>query len=144
MLRQLKQAPDGLVIEVSFVNTKTTTACVLSEARDNPSQLLSSDPKRLPRAFRLALSRPMGTKRGRGERSFVRETRQQAIDFYRELVQDLRPWQARAPRLPQEPERIEERPQPDPPPFTADAEREAGTAAPPPGESGPEHAGTAP
>ena len=44
----------------------------------------------------------MGTKRGKGERSFVLETRQQAIDFYRELVQNLRPWRAAAPKLPDE------------------------------------------
>jgi hypothetical protein len=114
VLRQLKHAPDGLIIETSFVNTKTTTACALTEARENANCLLSADPKRLPRAFRLSLARPMGTKRGRGERSFVRETRQQAIDFYRELVQDLSAWQPPAPRLPKEPSHVEELPQPDP------------------------------
>lgn len=41
----------------------------------------------------------MGQKRGRGEGSFVRETSAQAVEFYRDLVQNLRPWQARAPRL---------------------------------------------
>ena len=121
LLRQLKEAPDGLVVEVSFANTKASTAGLLSAAKEDPqSLLLANDPKRPPRAFRLALSRPMGTKRGKGERSFVLETRKQAIGFYRDLVQNLRPWRAAPPKLPDEPEDAPETPTPEPPPFTAD------------------------
>ena len=121
LLRQLKEAPDGLVVEVSFANTKATTAGLLSAAKEDPqSLLLANDPKRPPRAFRLALSRPMGTKRGKGERSFVLETRKQAIGFYRDLVQNLRPWRAAPPKLPDEPEDAPVTPTPEPPPFTAD------------------------
>jgi hypothetical protein len=60
----------------------------------------------------------MGTKRGRGDASFVKETRRQAVDFYRDLVQGLTAWQAKAPQLPEEPD---EQPveQPAPPPDTA-------------------------
>ncbi len=119
ILRQLKEAPQGLVVEASFVNAKGTTACLLSDAQDGPQRLLSSDPKRPPRAFRLVVSRPMGIKRGKGERSFVRDTRQQTIDFYRDLVQDLRPWRAAPPKLPDEPAEVPERPQPEPPAFSA-------------------------
>jgi hypothetical protein len=119
--RQLKDAPDGLVIEASFINTKTSTGSVWSAARGNPQALLlGNDSKRPPRAFRFALSRPMGTKRGKGERSFVLETRKQAIDFYRELVQNLRPSRASAPKLPDEPPPESTHPaQPDPPAFSA-------------------------
>lgn len=105
LVRQLKDASDGLVVDVNFVNTKTTTAGLLSAAREHPQcLLLADDPKRPPRAFRLALSRSMGTKRGKGERSFVLETRKQAIGFYRDLVQNLRPWRAAPPKLPAEPD----------------------------------------
>ena len=128
LLRQLKEAPDGLLVEVSFANTKATTAGLLSAAKEDAQRLLlANDPKRPPRAFRLALSRPMGTKRGKGERSFVLETRKQAIDFYRELVQNLRPWRAAPPRLPDEPEDAPEVPSAEPPAFSAD-EREPGEA----------------
>jgi len=41
----------------------------------------------------------MGQKRGRAEGSFVRETSAQAVEFYRDLVQNLKPWQAPAPKL---------------------------------------------
>jgi hypothetical protein len=116
--------PDGLVIEASFANSKATSAALLSAAREDASALLlANDPKRPPRAFRLALSRPMGTKRGKGERSFVLETRKQAIDFYRDLVQNLRAWRPSAPKLPEEPEEQTSAPEPEPPAFSS-TERE--------------------
>jgi hypothetical protein len=90
--------------------------------------------------FRLSLSRPMGTKRGKGEKSFVRETRQQTIDFYRALVQQLRPWRAAPPKLPEEPDDVREEPSdgqvasPEPPPFTGEEAREPTEGRPPPGD----------
>ena len=41
----------------------------------------------------------MGQKRGRAEGSFVRETRAQTVAFYRDLVQNLKAWQARPPQI---------------------------------------------
>jgi hypothetical protein len=73
----------------------------------------------------------MGTKRGKGERSFVLETRKQAIDFYRDLVQTLRPWRAVPPKLPDEPEEVPETPTAEPPPFSATDDREPAEAQPP-------------
>jgi hypothetical protein len=131
MLRQLREGPDDLRIDVSFANVRETTAVLLKDAREYPKQLLcASDPKRDPRGFTLALSRKMGTKRGKGERSFVAETRKQAVDFYRSLVQNLRAWQPTPPKLPDEPKKAPDTPVPEPPPFTAD-EREVGEAMPP-------------
>jgi hypothetical protein len=105
LLRQLRNAPDDLRIDVAFPNVRETSSQLLGEVRDHPDRLFSlSDPKRPPRAFTLTLSRSMGTKRGRGDASFVKETRQQAVDFYRDLVQGLSPWRAKAPQLPDEPE----------------------------------------
>jgi hypothetical protein len=127
LVRQLKDAPAGLVIEASFPNIRGTTACVLSDLRENPQALLTADAKRPPRAFRLALSAPLGAKRGKGEKSFVRETRQQTITFYRDLVQDLRTWRAAPPKLPDEPTEATETATPEPPPFTAE-QREPGEA----------------
>jgi hypothetical protein len=49
----------------------------------------------------------MGQKRGRAEGSFVRETSAQAVEFYRDLVQNLKPWHAPAPKLHTEVESIE-------------------------------------
>jgi hypothetical protein len=101
ILRQLKKAPADLRIETHFARTKETTAVLLAEARDDAKSLLSpSDPRREPRAFTLSLARPLGTKRGRDERSFVLETRRQVVTFYGDLVENLKAWQAKAPKLP--------------------------------------------
>ncbi len=92
---------------------------------------MPTDPKREPRSYRLSLQRKMGTKRGKGQDSFVTETRRQAVDFYRQVVQDLRRWQPSPPKLPEEPEeKPPETPTAKPPPFSAD-EREVGEASDP-------------
>lgn len=131
VLKQLPDAPDDLRVDVSFTGSRETTSLLLAEAQEYPQRLLSStDAKRDPRTFILTLTRPMGTKRGKGEKSFVLETRQQAVDFYRRIVQGLRSWQATAPRLPAEPGEVQETAEPEPPPFSADA-REPGEAVAP-------------
>ncbi|HEV7563837.1 MAG TPA: hypothetical protein VGO24_10085, partial [Solirubrobacterales bacterium] len=100
ILRQLAKAPRDLRIEVNFARTKETTASLLGDAVEEPKALLSpTDPKREPRSFELSLARPLGTKRGKGERSFVLETRRQVVGFYGELVENLSDWQPRAPKL---------------------------------------------
>lgn len=111
ILRQLREAPDDLRVDVLFAQRRGTESELLRDCRDLPDRLLlEDDPKREPRAFVLALSRAMGKKKGRTEGSFVSETRRQAVDFYRDLVQELQPPRPRAPRL-KEPE---EQQQPEP------------------------------
>ena len=105
LTRQLKEAPDDLQVEAAFPNARVTTAATLGHIREEPRALdYEPDPKRPPRSFVLTSSRPMGQKRGRAEGSFVRETSAQAIEFYRDLVQNLRPWQAPAPKVHSTPE----------------------------------------
>lgn len=109
ILRQLKSAPDDLRLEAKFARTAKTTTNLLGAVRDDPKQvLLAEDPKREPRAFHLSLARPMGVKKGSGPGSFIVDTRQQVIDFYRELVQQLTDWQPKAPKM------RESRPKPPP------------------------------
>ena len=100
LLRQLKGVPDDLRIEVRFAGVRETTSELLRDAREYPQRLLSaSDSKREPRVFTVTLTRPLGLKRGKGRGSFVHDTRVQAFDFYREVVQTLRAWQPKAPKL---------------------------------------------
>ena len=100
LLRQLREAADNLLIEVSYPNARTTTAANLGKVRDDVSHLLyPPDPKRDPREFIVTQARAMGQKRGRAEGSFVRETSAQTVAFYRDIVQDLKAWQAPAPKL---------------------------------------------
>jgi hypothetical protein len=130
LLRQLADAPSDLRIEAVFPNARDTTSVLLGDARDEPEKLLHpADAKREPRAFMITLARPMGQKRGKAEGSFVRETRTQTFDFYREIVQQLKTWQARPPKLrPPDDGEVPETPAPEPPPFSDAAAREVGEA----------------
>jgi hypothetical protein len=134
LLRQLGDAPNDLRVEVAYPNARETTSAMLSQALDDPTRLLyPPDPKREPRSFILTLVRAMGSKRGKAEGSFVRETRGQTFDFYGDLVQNLKLWQARPPKLREiaEPGGVSDSPQADPPPFSASDEREVGDASNP-------------
>ena len=74
---------------------------LLRDALSAPQKLLhAADPKREPREFTIAWVRPMGVKRGKLAGSFVGDTKAQATDFYRNVLQTLRPWVATAPKLP--------------------------------------------
>lgn len=102
--RQLADAPPDLRVEVVYPNARETVSLLLGEARETPERLLHrTDSKREPRGFVVTLARPMGQKRGREEGSFVRETRAQTVAFYGELVQNLKRWQPRPPKLREEP-----------------------------------------
>lgn len=145
MLKQLGSAPAALRITVGFANTRETTSLLLGEATEYPHRLLSpTDAKREPRTFDLAVTRPLGLKSGKGQGSFVRETRRQVIDFYRDIVQNLKPWHPKPPKLPDAPKEVPETPQATPPPFVAVEERDIGEATTPtdrPIERVPDQAG---
>jgi len=105
LLRQLRDASDELRVEAAFPNARSTTVARLGDVRDDPAALYhATDPKREPRAFVVTLTKPMGQKRGRDEGSFVRDTAAQTVGFYRDIVQNLKAWQAPAPKLRVEPE----------------------------------------
>ena len=100
LLRQLKAAPDDLRVEVRLARTRSTQSMLLGDCRDAPERLLlKEDPKREPRSFLVALSKPMGKKGGRMEGSFVSEARRQTTEFYRDLVQGLVPPLIKAPKI---------------------------------------------
>lgn len=100
LVKQLREAPADLRIDVHFERTKDTTSLLLGQVRENPKAVLSTcDPKRNPRAFTIALGRGMGLKAGRDAKSFVAETRQQLLDFYNAGLQPIQAWQPKAPVL---------------------------------------------
>ena len=133
LLRQLKDAPDTTRVRVRYPNAKDTVSAILKEVRDKPEKLLlPSDPKRDPKLFRIAQAKELGTKRGKGTGSFVLESKNQASEFYRTTVQQLRAWSASAPRLPAAGEPSDEA-TPEPPPFSSPAERTFGSASLPEG-----------
>jgi hypothetical protein len=129
LLRQLADAPADLRIEAAFPNARQTTIELLAVVRaDSDKVLYAADPKREPKAFTITLARAMGQKRGKAAGSFVRETRAQTFDFYRDIVQQLKAWQARPPRLRAPDEPVPQAPSPEPPRFEDADVREVGDA----------------
>lgn len=109
-LRQLRQAPDNLRVEVFAARSRGAGATeLLGVVREDPMVLLP-DPKREPRSFRLARTVPMGVKRGRGRNSFIDSVVDAVDDFYTEAVQKLKTWQPAPPRMRAEPAPAEESP----------------------------------
>ena len=111
LLRQLVDAPDDLRVDVHFAKRREGSSALLRDCREDPSLLLlPADPKCQPRSFALALPRVIRAKAGSGDGSFVAEVRSQALDFYRDIVQDLKPPPPSTPKLPDPAE-----PDPEPP-----------------------------
>lgn len=99
LVRQLKAAPDSLRIEAFTVNSRGTSAAeLLGPVRENPAALVT-DPKRELRAFRVAMSAPMGSKRGRGRGGFIDSLLSLVDTFYADVVQYLKAWSASPPRM---------------------------------------------
>lgn len=127
LLRQLKEAPPSLRIDVRYLVTRESTSCLLKDALMKSDKLLfEKDPKREPRSFKVALSGEIGTKRGKGPGSFVLESRTQTIQFYRSVLQQLRPWAAAAPKLPEPPRDGDLVTSPEPPDHSATEARDVG------------------
>lgn len=105
LLRQLKDAPGDLRVDVRFARVRAMRSELLRDCRESPELLaMKEDPKREPRTFVVALRKPMGKKDGRKEGSFVAETQRQVTEFYRDLVQGLMPPRTKAPRIQEEEE----------------------------------------
>lgn len=100
LLRQLKDAPDDLLIDVSFANTSESTCEQLRDVRDKPAALLASSRAEVA-SFTLTRSLPLGTKRSGVRGAFIPSVVHAVEGFYADVVQPLRPWVARAPQLPE-------------------------------------------
>jgi len=99
LVRQLKNAPEDLRIEAFAAYGRGSGAAELLRAvRENPATLVY-DPAKELRTFRVALSAPMGAKRGRGRGSFIDSVLETIDVFYAEVMQHLKAWTALPPRM---------------------------------------------
>lgn len=99
LVRQLKNAPDSLRLEAFASHARgVSTASLLKEVREDAAVLIQ-DPKKDLRSFRLALSSPLGTKRGRGRGAAIDSVIDAVDDFYGEVLQHLKAWTATPPRM---------------------------------------------
>ena len=101
LLRQLRNAPDSTRIDVSFARRSNTVSNTLGALREDPFTGLLDDRKVNPVRFTIALPEDMGVKTGNGQGSFINSVQMNLETFYREVVQDMSPWQQPAPKLPE-------------------------------------------
>lgn len=76
----------------------SSSASLLTEVRENASARIQ-DPKREFKSFRLALSVPLGTKRGRGRASAIDSVLSAVDTFYGEVMQSLKAWTPTPPKF---------------------------------------------
>jgi hypothetical protein len=104
LIRQLRAAPDTTRVEAFILHGRGAgTADLIRNIRDNPAVLAPDREKEL-RSFRVALTSPLGTKRGRGRGSFIDSVREAVDAFYGEVLQYIKAWTAAPPRLRETPE----------------------------------------
>ncbi|MDX6281150.1 MAG: hypothetical protein QOH03_2221 [Kribbellaceae bacterium] len=110
LVRQLRHAPDAARLEAFTLHSRGPgTADLLKNVREQPARLIE-DPRKELRSFRVALTLPLGSKRGRGRGAFIDSVESAINTFYGDVLQDLRAWTAVPPRLRETPEQPEERP----------------------------------
>ena len=107
LLRQLKEAPDGVRVEAFSLRAKAGAAELLRDVREAPAKLVQ-DPTKDIRSFRVALSHPLGAKRGVGRGSFIDSVLTAVDSTYGEVGQRLKAWSAAPPRLRSESEVVTE------------------------------------
>ena len=99
LVRQLANAPAGVRVEAYVAHARGSSAAgLLGAVRENPEMLVGPEGKDL-RNFRVALSAPMGAKRGRGRGSFIDSVLSCVDTFYGDVLQDLKVWSATPPRF---------------------------------------------
>ena len=112
LVRQLKNAPDTVRVEASVAHARGAGAAeLLKVVRDDPAVLVA-DPTKELRTFKVAMSKPMGAKRGRGRGSFIDSVLDVVDTFYADVVQYLKAWSAAPPRVRPEPLVAEPVPEP--------------------------------
>jgi hypothetical protein len=99
LVRQLRNAPDSVRVEAFTAHQRGPgEAELLRVVREDPSVLLS-EPQRELRSFRVAVTSPTGSKRGRGRGTFIDSVLDTVDGFYGEVMQYLKAWSATPPRL---------------------------------------------
>lgn len=104
LIRQLDDAPGGLVIESYAKNAKNGIAASLGAVRDDPMLLLGPD-KKEPAKFKLVARTELGANRRAGKKpGFVQSMVASIESFYGDILQDLVEYVPKAPKLKPTPE----------------------------------------
>lgn len=99
LLKQLTDAPKTTRIEVYVRNGRQAAAvALLGDAAADPKKLLPADDKDIV-SFRITTNTKMGAKRGSGAGSFIQSVSDAVEATYGHVLQNLRPWATKAPKL---------------------------------------------
>ncbi|HWC14121.1 MAG TPA: stress response protein [Actinomycetota bacterium] len=110
LVRQLKQAPDDTRVEARLVRSQSSLVGSLGDIRGAPEAILPPGDREI-RAFHVSLARNMGLKRDASKGSFIETVLSTTEEFYRLVLQDLRPWKPSPPKLKPKEEVPEAQPQ---------------------------------
>ncbi|QNG37195.1 TerD family protein [Geodermatophilaceae bacterium NBWT11] len=99
LVKQLADAPADLLVEAGFDGAAPPTCEQLQLVRTDAACLAPTTRVALS-SFQLTRSVPMGTKRSGVRGAFIPSVISAVEDFYGYVVQPIRPWVAKAPRLP--------------------------------------------
>lgn len=99
LIRQLKAAPEDTRIEAYAAHARGgSAASLLKDVRQDPAVLIQ-DPKKDLRSFRVALTTPLGSKRGRGRGAAIDSVLAATDAFYGDVLQYLKAWTAAPPKM---------------------------------------------
>lgn len=99
LVRQLPDASDDARVDCFAAHGRgASTSELLKQVREDPDVLIA-DSKRDVKSFRVALSLPMGNKRGVGRGGFIQSVTDLVDVFYTSVAKDLKPWVAKAPAI---------------------------------------------
>ena len=98
LLRQIRNAPPEMRIDVAFAHRSATMSELLGQVIENPKSVLM-DASHPPRSFTLTLAQDIGSKRKAGRRGFITDVSALLDRFYRDVVQDLAEWTPPPPQL---------------------------------------------
>jgi hypothetical protein len=99
LIRQLRNAPESVRVEAFAAHQRGPgNADLLRVVREDPTVLVGDATREL-RSFRVAVTAPTGSKRGRGRGTFIDSVLDTVDGFYGEVMQHLKAWSATPPRL---------------------------------------------
>ena len=100
ILRQLPKSLNGARVEVWLKNGRSVAlAETLNAAQEKPSKLVPVEPQKEIVSFKVAHIAKLGSKRSSGAGSFIGSVVDLVDETYEHLLQPMKPWQSRAPKL---------------------------------------------
>ena len=100
--RQLREPPKDLTIQARVFHHDNGPSFLVSKVIEDP-EVIVENPKGDIRQFTLTLNKSAGSKRGRGRGTFIDSVLDLVDEFYEQVVQDLKPAVAPAPKIKSKP-----------------------------------------